>query len=138
MQKEQIIQKLKEKGCRITKQRLIILDVILKGDCESCKEIYYKASSIDPKIGTATVYRMVNTLEEIGSISRRNMYKLDEDIQEKKNEGYEVALDDNTVQYFSNTKWNEVILAGMKACGYVDKQHIKSIHSKKMSLLNVK
>lgn len=77
MQREIVIQRLKEQGCRITKQRMVLLDIILNENCSSCKEIYYKASRIDPKIGTATVYRMINTLEEIGAISRRNMYKID-------------------------------------------------------------
>ena len=67
MQREIVIQRLKEQGCRI----------ILNENCSSCKEIYYKASRIDSKIGTATVYRMINTLEEIGAINRRNMYKID-------------------------------------------------------------
>ena len=75
MQREIVIQRLKEQGCRITKQRMVLLDIIL--NCSSCKEIYYKASRIDSKIGTATVYRMINTLEEIGAINRRNMYKID-------------------------------------------------------------
>ena len=43
MQKELVLQKLKEKGCRITKQRQMLLDVILQEECASCKEIYYKA-----------------------------------------------------------------------------------------------
>ena len=73
-QKELIVEKLKENGCRITKQRLILLDVILSQECGSCKEIYYK---IDDSIGTATVYRMINTLEEIGAINRKNMYKVE-------------------------------------------------------------
>ena len=38
-QKEVIVGKLKDSGCRITKQRLILLDVILEGECRSCKEI---------------------------------------------------------------------------------------------------
>ena len=63
-QKEYIIRKLKERGCRITRQRLIILDIILQEDCSCCKEIYYKAAKRDPSIGMATVYRMVKTLEE--------------------------------------------------------------------------
>ena len=77
MQREIVIQRLKEQGCRITKQSMVLLDIILNENCSSCKEIYYKASRIDPKIGTATVYRMINTLEEIGAINRRNMYKID-------------------------------------------------------------
>ena len=76
MQKELVIQKLREKGCRITKQRLMLLDIILEEDCSCCKEIYYRAVKKDARIGTATVYRMVNTLEEIGAISRKNMYKV--------------------------------------------------------------
>lgn len=75
-QKELIIQKLKADGCRITKQRLMLLDIILGKDCSCCKEIYYQAVRMDPGIGTATVYRMINTLEKIGAISRKNMYKV--------------------------------------------------------------
>ena len=74
--KDIIISRLKQQGCRITKQRLMLLDVILEEDCSSCKEIYYRASKKDPSIGTATVYRMINTLEDIGAISRKNMYKI--------------------------------------------------------------
>lgn len=77
MQREIVIQRLKEQGCRITKQRMVLLDIILNENCSSCKEIYYKASRIDSRIGAATVYRMINTLEEIGAINRRNMYKID-------------------------------------------------------------
>ena len=76
-QKDKIIKTLKNNGLRITKQRLVLLDVILGDECSSCKEIYYKAVKIDKTIGTATVYRMVNTLEELGIISRRNMYKIE-------------------------------------------------------------
>lgn len=72
--KEIIIRRLKEKGCRITKQRLMLIDIILEEECACCKEIYYKASQRDERIGTATVYRMINMLEEIGAISRRNMF----------------------------------------------------------------
>lgn len=36
-QKEVIVGKLKDSGCRITKQRLILLDVILEGECAAAK-----------------------------------------------------------------------------------------------------
>lgn len=71
MAREVVIQRLKENGCRITKQRLMLLDIILKEDSSSCKEIYYKAVAADSKIGAATVYRMINTLEEIGVLTRQ-------------------------------------------------------------------
>ena len=53
MQKEPksiIISKLRERGCRITRQRRIILDIILDEDCSCCKEIYYKACKQDSSI----------------------------------------------------------------------------------------
>ena len=81
MNREEIIQKLRARGCRITKQRLTILDIILEGDCSSCKEIHYKASKLDPGIGMATVYRMVNSLEEIGAITRKNIYLVEATVQ---------------------------------------------------------
>ena len=64
-QKREIIRRLKDAGFRITKRRLMLLDIILKGDCSSAKEIIYKASKIDSSIGSATVYRMLNILEDI-------------------------------------------------------------------------
>ena len=36
--KEAIVQKLKASGCRITKQRLMLLDIILEENCSCCKE----------------------------------------------------------------------------------------------------
>ena len=82
-QKELIIQKLKSNGCRITKHRMELLDIILENNCASCKEIFYRASKLDDTIGIATVYRMVNVLEEIGVISRKIVYETDK-LQDEK------------------------------------------------------
>ena len=76
LEKDLIVRKLKEHGCRITRQRMLILDIFLEVDLSCCNEIFYWAMEQDSKIGTATVYRMINTLEEIGVISRKNMYKV--------------------------------------------------------------
>lgn len=76
-EKERIVQKLKDNGCRITKQRLEILDVILEYRCTSCKEIFFYASRCDERIGIATVYRMVGALEEAGILSREIVYSRD-------------------------------------------------------------
>jgi len=75
--KRYIIQELKNHGCRITTQRQLLIEVILQGECSSCKEIYYNATKVDPTIGMATVYRLIKTLEEIGVINRKNMYQID-------------------------------------------------------------
>ena len=117
--KEAIVQKLKASGCRITKQRLMLLDIILEENCSCCKEIYYRASRIDPSIGTATVYRMINKLEEIGAINRRNMYKVACDPDCDLQNACTVELDDDTIKHLSAKNWNAVIQAGLKACGEV-------------------
>lgn len=75
-QKEQVIDQLKRSGRRITRQREILLDIILDGSWSSCKEIYYEAMKRDPSIGLATVYRMVSTLEDIGVLTRSYRYCL--------------------------------------------------------------
>ena len=128
MQKDIILQMLKKKGCRITKQRMMLLDIILEEDCSCCKEIYYKASKIDPKIGTATVYRMINTLEEIGAISRKNMYKVHcTESCEENGDTFSVESDDNSVINLPAKKWNQIIEKGLAACGYIDNQTVKSV-----------
>lgn len=76
MKKEAVLQKLKERGGRVTRQRRLLLDIIMEEQCSCCKEIYYKAVKADPGIGAATVYRMVNTLEEIGAIRRSRRYEI--------------------------------------------------------------
>ena len=72
MQREMILQKLKEAGFRITKQRIAVIDIILENDCSSCKEIIYKTAKINKEIGAATIYRTLNMLEEIGAVNRRS------------------------------------------------------------------
>ena len=120
-QKEQIIEKMREKGCRITKQRLKLIDTILENDCSSCKEIFYKASREDNRIGVATVYRMINALEEIGAINRKNMYKVEcaEDLTDE--EGCEIILEDSTVFRMPKEKLDQIVRDGVRKCGYLGK-----------------
>lgn len=127
MKKDMIVEKLRENGCRITKQRLMLLDVILEEDCSCCKEIYYKALKLDSGIGTATVYRMVNLLEEIGAISRTNMYHVVCKPGNGMESSYLVELDDHSVKRLSFKDWNSVIREGMKVCGFLNSQDIVSV-----------
>lgn len=127
MQKEIILQKLKERGCRITKQRRMLLDIILREDCSCCKEIYYKASHVDDKIGTATVYRMVNTLEEIGAISRKNMYRIACDKECELEKACTVIFDDDTALELSGSKWNQIVQSGLAACGYLKERQVRGV-----------
>lgn len=146
MQREEIIESLKAQGCRITRQRLTLLDVILEEDCSCCKEIYYKASLKDSGIGMATVYRMVNMLEQIGAIGRRSIYPLcsgeqgeqktdsdqgcggEQETQKTDlNRGCSIELSDHTVFCLSPERLRDVMQAGLRACGYIGDQEIESI-----------
>lgn len=126
-QKEIVLQRLKEQGCRITKQRKMLLDVILNEECSSCKEIYYKAASMDATIGAATVYRMVNLLEEVGAISRKNMYRISCCMNCDKQNACTIELDDNTICQLSAQNWYRVISEGLRACGYVNGQQVVGV-----------
>lgn len=75
---DEMIQELKNRGKRITKQRKIMVEVIASKKAGDFKEIYYEISKKDPTIGQATVYRMLLTLEEIGAIQRVQGYVVNE------------------------------------------------------------
>lgn len=126
LQKDIIIQKLRRKGCRITKQRLILLDIILEGDCMSCKEIYYKAHTIDSSIGMATVYRMINLLEDAGLFSRENFYKVSCD-EEQCKKVYRVEFEDMTQCRLSEKQWKQVISEGLKVCSKVGRKKVAHV-----------
>lgn len=128
MQKDLVIEKLREQGCRITKQRRMLLDIILEEEYSCCKEIYYKAVKIDPSIGTATVYRMINTLEEIGAISRNTMYHIacsDECADE--NPHCRIELTDGTKLQLDTSQWHEIVRLGLKASGFRSDARVKDL-----------
>lgn len=75
---DEMIQELKNRGKRITKQRKIMVEVIASKKAGDFKEIYYEISKKDPTIGQATVYRMLLTLEEIGAIQLVQGYVVNE------------------------------------------------------------
>jgi len=127
-----ILEKLKEKGCRITKQRIMIIDIILENECSCCKEIYHKASKLDACIGIATVYRLVNSLEELGVINRKNMYKVAYARNCCMKDICTIVLDDDTTFDLSAQKWNAVIKAGLTTYGYLKGQNIVSVTVKEI------
>lgn len=127
MQREIILDKLRAKGCRITRQRLNLLDIILENEFSSCKEIFYKALELDDGMGVATVYRMVNLLEEIGAISRKNMYRVTYSENCTMENACTIELDDGTVHQLSAKMWNSVIRSGLQVCGYLKNQRVAAV-----------
>jgi len=125
--RESIIETLRKNGCRITKQRILIIDIVLENECSCCKEIYYKVSKIDGHIGIATVYRLVNSLEEIGAIDRKNMYKVTYADKCCMKDVCTIVLNDGTTYNLSAKRWNAIIKAGLTAYGYLKGQDIVSV-----------
>lgn len=73
---EAVLRKLKENGCRITAQRRLLIQLISENEYSSCKEIYFAAKERDSKVGIATVYRMVQLLEDMGLIHKEMVVKM--------------------------------------------------------------
>lgn len=122
--KHTIINQLREHGCRITKQRELLVDIILKEQCNNCKEIYYMAAKQDPKIGMATVYRMMNTLEEIGALKWRNEYRICE--QEEKME-YQIRFQDSSTIEVKREVVYEILERGLDARGCLKGRRIQRV-----------
>ena len=80
---ELVLKELRRQGKRITGQRRIILEIILNQEWENCKDIYYEALKRDPAIGIATVYRMLDTLEETNILEKQCSYHLNEKLLEE-------------------------------------------------------
>ena len=129
MEKKYLIDELKKNGFRITKQREMLLDIILENSCSCIKEIYYKAQKKDKNIGFATVYRMVNMLENMGFINRKNMYRIACSETCKAAQGCLIEFDDDSKLELSGTDWNKVIYEGLKGLKLLDNRNIRSILS---------
>lgn len=127
-QKQAILTILKEKGYRITNQRKLLIDIIFNEDCTCCKEIYYKANKKDNTIGIATVYRMLNTLEEIGAIDRRNLYKLSCHGKCQEFDGCMILMDNGQEINLSEEEWKDIICEGLKAKGYIEKGEVDAVN----------
>lgn len=127
IREEQLIQRLHERGCRMTKQRQVLLDVILEQECASCKEMYYKAHAVEQSIGVATVYRFVNLLEDIGAINRKNMYRISCCTDCDNQDSCTIQFEDDTFCHLTAQSWYKVIEKGLAECGYGAQKRIKSV-----------
>ena len=72
--REQFIRLLKEKGLKVTNQRLLVLEAIASCPEEhlTAEEIYELVKLSYPEIGLATVYRTIQLLNELHLIDRIN------------------------------------------------------------------
>ena len=70
---------------------------------------------------------MINTLEDVGAINRRNMYRIACGEECGVEKACQVELDDGIKIELAANAWNEVIREGLKKCGYIDSQKIQSV-----------
>lgn len=126
VEKAEILEKLRENGCRITKQREALIDIILEEECTCCKEIYYMAVKRIPEIGIATIYRMVNSLEEIGAIRKENPYRVCCH-KGRMPQGCMVELENSSTIELDLAALHKVIEKGMEACGYAERGRVSNI-----------
>lgn len=117
--REWIIEALRERGCRLTCQRKLILNVILEDECCSCKEIYYKVLLKDTTIGIATVYRMVNLLEELGAIDRKNLYHISFETLEEGACRQAILVQDDQIVQLEKGEWYDELVKCLKSKGYL-------------------
>ncbi len=112
--KDHIIRELRQRGFRVTRQREVILDTILNYNCTSCKEVYYQAVMKDPGIGMATVYRMVNTLTDIGVLKVASLKPAEAAADEG---SCIITMKDNTTLRFSHEEVVELLKASARSRG---------------------
>ena len=69
----------------------------------------------------------MNSLEEIGAISRSDLYRIKCDTDEEADVVCTIELTDGTFRTLSESSLDVVIAAGLQAGGYVREQRIKKI-----------
>ena len=127
MQKSTIIEKLREQGFRITKQRELLIDIILSDTCKCCREVHFEATRHEPGIGMATVYRTVEALEKIGALKRRIPYQVCAEEEEKLFPGCMVELEDGSVIKLEPDMMEKVLEAGILQCGLTEGRQVKEL-----------
>ncbi|MDD6440709.1 MAG: transcriptional repressor [bacterium] len=126
MKKDKVIEQLKKQGFRITKQRKVLIDIILDGNCSCYKEVYILATKKDPGIGISTVYRTVEALEKVGALKRGSAYQLC-DHKKKKCQSCLVELEDDSTVQLDYSLVEKMIEQGMKKYGLSGGKKIKEI-----------
>lgn len=125
-EKDKILERFRESGMRITRQRRIILDIVFEQECTSCKEIYYQACKRDKKIGIATVYRMVNALGALGVFKENIPYRLESPVPASDN-GLCVILKDQEEVDFTHEEWTTLLTEALQKKGYSDASEIERV-----------
>ena len=86
-----------DKGMRMTDQRRVIARVLSESqDHPDVEELYRRASTVDPHISIATVYRTVRLFEEAGVITRHEFGEGRSRYEEATEEHHDHLIDMNS------------------------------------------
>lgn len=129
MNKEAIINELRKNGYRITEKRKLLVDIILGNEYSCCKEIYYEATKIDPTIGIATVYRMLDSLEDIGVINKNSYFKISEEYIDCLKCNCKVILKNKTTYEINEKTWRQAINMALSSILPIKSKNILRIKS---------
>lgn len=124
-EKEKILHLLRKRGFRVTKQRELILDIVFEHECASCKEIYYQAIQKDSGIGMATVYRMVNTLTDIGVLKVASLKPQTTSVGP--GHGCQIMLKNKNTIIINQSEWMELLQAALRRKGYGTSEEILEV-----------
>jgi Fur family ferric uptake transcriptional regulator len=125
-----IINELRKRGMKITGQRKIIIEMILKSKCSCCKEIYYQVQMKDSSIGIATVYRMVKILEELGIIDRKKLFQISYDNLIGMLADQIILIDEEKTTELVQGEWYGALKQMLKEHGYIHNHEISVIIKK--------
>ncbi|MBO8168259.1 MAG: transcriptional repressor [Thermoanaerobacteraceae bacterium] len=65
---QEILQVMKDKGCKITPQRRLLIEILHAGRHKTAEEIYNEVKEKQPNVAFGTVYRNLSILKELGLI----------------------------------------------------------------------
>lgn len=120
-QKEEILAQFRKQGLRITKQRELIVDILLNHRFECKKAICYYVHQQDPTIGHATVYRMLQVLEQMGMLRPENSYQVQ--VEDDKKEKFCIIILKNKKQVIlSQSEWETAVIKELEKRGYSNEE----------------
>ena len=91
------------------------------------RKFIIRQSGRDPSIGIATVYRMVKTLEDIGAISRKNMYRISCDADCGFREGCILVLENQERVSLTMEDFREAIGEVLRRKGYPGQEKVETV-----------
>ena len=113
---EDTIRKLEQSGLRMTVQRRHIIDILTKSQCTSPKELWFEAKQYVPDLGIATVYRLINRLEQIGVLTKNRNLGINR-VQPKL--GVITNVQGQPIPVRTPVQLSELIRLGLISCGVI-------------------